>query len=82
VAALLGLGAAAWKMVPRDRFIGWTPAGHAATLPLAVVLPWVRVSRLASHLLGACGPDRSTPYPDGPRRFPPGPIRTPCPPRA
>lgn len=54
----LGFGAAAWKIAPRDRFIGWTPAQREAHLPLVVdlhrflVLPWVRVPCLASHLLG------------------------------
>ena len=55
--ALLGFGAAAWKTAPRDRFIGWDPATRQRNLPLVVnharylILPWVRVPRLASHLL-------------------------------
>ncbi len=42
---------------PRDRFIGWTPAQRRANLHLLayntrfLILPWVRVPHLASHLL-------------------------------
>jgi hypothetical protein len=55
--ALLGFGAAAWSAAPRDRFIGWTPAQRKARLQLIVnnarflILPWVQVPNLASHLL-------------------------------
>jgi len=50
-------GAAAWQCAARDRFIGWTAAQRQAGLPgLAnqarfLILPWVRTSHLASHLL-------------------------------
>jgi len=50
-------GAAAWQCAARDRFIGWTAAQRQAGLPgLAnqarfLILPWVRVPHLASHLL-------------------------------
>jgi hypothetical protein len=43
---------------PRDRFIGWSPEQRREHLPLIatnlrfLVLPWVRVPHLASHLLG------------------------------
>lgn len=43
---------------PRDRFIGWTPELRRRHLhliaynPRFLVLPWVRVPHLASHLLG------------------------------
>jgi hypothetical protein len=43
---------------PRDRFIGWSPETRRRNLPLIatnlrfLVLPWVRVPHLASHLLG------------------------------
>lgn len=56
VACLL-FGAAAWKAAPRDRFIGWDPATRARHLHLVVnnsrflILPWVRVPHLASHVL-------------------------------
>lgn len=53
----LGFGAAAWKVAPRDRFIGWTPQQRLEKLHLVVnnarflILPWVRVPNLASSLL-------------------------------
>jgi hypothetical protein len=43
---------------PRDRFIGWTPEVRRRHLsliaynPRFLILPWVRVPHLASHLLG------------------------------
>lgn len=43
---------------PRDRFLGWSPETRRRNLPLIatnlrfLVLPWVRVPHLASHLLG------------------------------
>jgi hypothetical protein len=51
-------GAAAWKTMPRDSWIGWDPATQARNLSLVtnntrfLILPWVRVPHLASHLLG------------------------------
>ena len=56
VAALL-FGPAAWQVGPRDRFIGWSPAqrqsrlGHVAQHTRFLLLPWVQVPHLASHLL-------------------------------
>jgi len=56
--ACLLFGAAAWQCAPRDRYIGWTPAARRANLSLLanntrfLVLPWVRVQHLASHILG------------------------------
>ena len=53
----LGFGAAALKLAPRDRFIGWTPGERDAKIHLVVgnrrflVFPWVRVRGLASSLL-------------------------------
>ena len=50
-------GAAAWQCAARDRFIGWTAAQRQRALPGLVnqarflILPWVRVPHLASHLL-------------------------------
>jgi len=50
-------GAAAWQCAARDRFIGWTAAQRQRGLPgLAnqtrfLILPWVRVPQLATHLL-------------------------------
>jgi hypothetical protein len=51
-------GAAAWKTQPRDVFIGWTAAQRQAQLHQVannsrfLILPWVRVPELASHILG------------------------------
>jgi hypothetical protein len=45
-------------MGPRDRFIGWTPDLRRRHLHLIayntrfLILPWVKVPHLASHLLG------------------------------
>ena len=56
--ACLVFGAAAWKTQPRDAFIGWTAAQRQAHLALVannsrfLILPWVRVPELASHILG------------------------------
>jgi hypothetical protein len=47
-----------WHMGPRDRFIGWTPPVRRKHLHLIayntrfLILPWVKVPHLASHLLG------------------------------
>lgn len=57
VACLL-FGSAAWKAADRDRFIGWSPKTRSARLQRItnntrfLILPWVRVPHLASHLLG------------------------------
>ena len=56
--ACLLFGAAAWKTHARDTFIGWDACTRARNLSLLtnhsrfLVLPWVRVPSLASHLLG------------------------------
>jgi hypothetical protein len=50
-------GAAAWQCAARDRFIGWTAPQRQRALQGVVnqarflILPWVRVPHLASHLL-------------------------------
>jgi hypothetical protein len=55
--AAMGFGAAAWRLAPRDRFIGWTTAERETHLHLVVcqprfiILPWVQIPHLASHLL-------------------------------
>ena len=57
VLAVLGFAASAWKVAPRDQFIGWNRAQREARLPLVVnnarflILPWVQVKNLASCLL-------------------------------
>jgi hypothetical protein len=44
---------------PRDRFIGWSPAARKANLRFVayqsrfLILPWIKVAHLASHLLRA-----------------------------
>jgi hypothetical protein len=54
----LVFGAAAWKCAPRDQYIGWDSRTRELHLHLVannmrwLVLPWVRVPQLASHLLG------------------------------
>jgi hypothetical protein len=56
VACLL-FGAAAWKAAPRDRFIGWSDKVRAKRVNWVtnntrfLILPWVRVPHLASHIL-------------------------------
>jgi len=50
-------GSAAWRTAARDAFIGWDRVAREANLALLtnnsrlLVLPWVRVPHLASHLL-------------------------------
>ena len=57
VACLL-FGAAAWQCADRDRYIGWGPTTRATRLHLVannarfLILPWVEVPGLASHVLG------------------------------
>lgn len=56
VACLL-FGAAAWKAAPRDRFIGWSDDARANRVNWItnntrfLILPWVQVPHLASHIL-------------------------------
>ncbi|MFZ4618554.1 MAG: Druantia anti-phage system protein DruA, partial [Rectinemataceae bacterium] len=58
VVACAVFGAAAWKTEPRDSFIGWDPAtramrlGDIANNNRYLILPWVEVPHLASHVLG------------------------------
>jgi len=55
--ALLGFGAAAWQVAPRDHFIGWSPTLRRQNLHRVVnnarflILPWVRAPNLASMIL-------------------------------
>jgi len=52
-------GAAAWKCAPRDQRLGWSldqrssQLGRITNNTRFLILPWVRVPHLASHLLGA-----------------------------
>jgi hypothetical protein len=56
LAALL-FTSAAWRMAPRDRYIGWSDAARKANLARIVnhsrflILPWTRIPHLASHVL-------------------------------
>ena len=56
LAALL-FTSAAWRMAPRDRYIGWSDATRQSNLPRVInnsrflILPWTRIPHLASHIL-------------------------------
>jgi len=58
VVACLGWGSAPRHLGPRDRFIGWSASARRANLRYLayntrfLILPWVTVPHLASHLLG------------------------------
>jgi hypothetical protein len=64
--ACLAWSSGPWHMGPRDRFIGWSPAVRRAHLHLLayntrfLILPWVAVPHLASHLLGRMARQLST----------------------
>jgi len=55
--AVMVFGAAAWKLAVRDQFIGWSVPQRQRHLERIanqqrfLLLPWVRVAHLASHLL-------------------------------
>jgi hypothetical protein len=55
--AVMVFGAAAWKVAVRDQFIGWSleqrrqGLAGIANQQRFLILPWVRVPHLASHLL-------------------------------
>ena len=55
--AMLGFSTAAWRLAPRDNFIGWTPEKREKNLPLVVdnprflILPWIEIPNLGSHIL-------------------------------
>jgi len=57
VLGCLQLSSPAWKMAPRERWIGWDDATRRAQLQRVVnhsrflLLPWVEVRNLASHVL-------------------------------
>jgi len=54
-------GAPAWQCAARDRYIGWSDTARAAGLfrignhSRFLILPWVAVPQLASHILGELG---------------------------
>ena len=55
--AMLGFSTAAWKLAPRDKFIGWTPQLREKNIPFVVdnprflILPWIKIPNLGSHIL-------------------------------
>jgi hypothetical protein len=57
VVACVQFSSPAWRMAPRDAWIGWDDATRSRQLPLVVnnsrflVLPWVSVKNLASTIL-------------------------------
>lgn len=57
VVGCLGWGAAVWKLTLRDAYIGWDPSSMERHLNSVVnnvrflILPWVKVRYLASHVL-------------------------------
>ena len=57
VLGAMGFGGAAWKVAPRDSFIGWTAEQRESHLHLIVnqtrflILPWVRCQNLATKSL-------------------------------
>ena len=56
--ALLGFGAAAWRVAPRDWYIDWSEEKRKENLHLVInnarflILPWVYSKNLASKILG------------------------------
>ena len=57
---VVGFAASAWKVGPRDRWIGWSEQQRKARLHLVVnnarflILPWVKSPNLASWILARC----------------------------
>ena len=57
VLGAIGFGAAAWKVAPRDRWIGWEVAarerglGQVLNNARFLIVPWVQVHNLASKVL-------------------------------
>jgi hypothetical protein len=55
--ALISFGASAWKLAPRDRFIGWNALQRQRNLQFVVnnarflILPWIQSKGLASKIL-------------------------------
>jgi hypothetical protein len=56
----ISFSASAWKVAPRDKWIGWTDSQREKNLHLIVnnsrllILPWVRSKNLASKILSLC----------------------------
>jgi hypothetical protein len=53
----IGFSASAWRVAPRDQFIGWSGNARRANLPYVIgnsrflILPWVHSKNLASKIL-------------------------------
>jgi hypothetical protein len=68
----IGFGAAAWKIAPRDRWIGWDASTRESNLMYVannnrfLILPWVCVKNLASKILAITAKRLRT---DWPRRY-------------
>ncbi len=60
VLGCLLFGAAAWKIKDRDQWLGWSTETREQNIGLLcnntrfLILDWVKVPHLASHVLGAC----------------------------
>lgn len=58
--ACLGWGDCSWALSPRDNWIGWTEQQRAKQRERIInnvrflILPWIKLPNLASHLLGKC----------------------------
>jgi len=56
----ISFSASAWKVAPRDKWIGWSHTIREKNLPLIInnsrylILPWVTVKHLASKVLSIC----------------------------
>ncbi|MEA1961013.1 MAG: DUF4338 domain-containing protein, partial [Bacillota bacterium] len=56
--ACLLFGSSAWSCAPRDTFIGWSSTARQKSLIYTtnnirfLILPWVQIGHLASHILG------------------------------
>ena len=54
---MLGFSTAAWKLAPRDLFVGWTPhlreKKHPPVVdnPRFLILPWIEIPNIGSYLL-------------------------------
>jgi hypothetical protein len=70
VLGAIGFGAAAWKVAPRDRWIGWQREAREAHLGRVLnnarflILPWVQVKNLASKALSLAAARVSEDFPE------------------
>lgn len=58
--AAVGFGPAAWRLKPRDQWIGWTPEQRERNLQYVVgqnrflIFPWLQTKGLATRILSLC----------------------------